>query len=153
MMVLRNYYGTVGDPGFETNIGELVDLAAELLPTDQYAPIMSINLAAHDKDPKRMADAAERLLSLGWPGYDDKVRHDVKEQVQKLADALKVDGKTDEAEALMTRLAESEARDVFIRLTWKGEADVDMSVAEPYGHARPPSSTTYRRPSSEGRSS
>jgi hypothetical protein len=133
MMVLRKYYGPVGDPGFETNIGELVDLAAELDPVDPYAPMMSINLAAHDKDPKRMAVAAERLLSLGRPGFDDKVRHDVKEQVKLLADALKVDGRNEEADDLMARLAESEARDVFIRLTWKGQADIDMSVAEPHG--------------------
>ena len=46
--------------------------------------MMSINLAIHDKDPRRMADAAERLLSLGWPGFDDKVRRDVKEQVKAL---------------------------------------------------------------------
>ena len=30
--------------------------------------MMSINLAQKTKDPKRMGDAVERLLSLGWPG-------------------------------------------------------------------------------------
>ncbi len=33
----------------------------------------------------------------------------------------------------MTRLAESEARDLYVKLTWKGEADIDLAVAEPYG--------------------
>jgi hypothetical protein len=133
MLILRNEYGTVGDPGFQTSVAELVDLATKNLPSDPYAPMMSINLATHDKDPKRMGEAAEQLLSLGWPGYDDKVRRDVKEQVKKMADALRVDNKSDEAEALMARLAESEARDVFLRLTWKGVSDIDMSVAEPLG--------------------
>jgi hypothetical protein len=133
MMVLRGYYGQVGDPGFQTNIGELVDLAANKVPGNFYPPLMSMKLAGHDKDPKRMADAAERLLSLGWPGYDDKIRRDVKEDVKQLADVLKVDGKGAEADSLMAQLAESEARDVFVKLTWKGEADIDISVAEPLG--------------------
>ncbi len=133
MMVIRKYYGQVGDPGYQTNIGELVDLAADKLPANIYPPMMSINLATHDKDPIRMANAAERLLSLGWPGRDDMIRRDVKEQVKQLAEALKVEGKNGEADVLMASLAESEGRDVFLRLTWKGEADIDMSVAEPLG--------------------
>ena len=133
MMILRNYYGTVGDPGYQTNIGELVDLACKTQPADGFAPLMSLKLAVHDKDPRRMADAADRLLSLGWPGYDDQVRRDVKADVNTLAESLKAEGKTQEADSLTTQLAESETRDVYIRLTWKGEADVDMSVAEPLG--------------------
>ncbi len=80
-----------------------------------------------------MGDAAERLLSLGWPGIDDKVRSDVKEQVKNLAEALRVENRPGEAETLMTRLAESEERDVYVKLTWKGEADIDLAVAEPLG--------------------
>ena len=133
MLVLRNFYDPIGDPGYETNIGELVDLAAEKVPANAIPPMMSINLATHDKDPKRMGDAADHLLSLGWPGIDDQIRSDVKQQVQKLADALRSDGRPEEAEALMARLAESETRDIYIKLTWKGEADIDMAVAEPLG--------------------
>ena len=136
MMILRGLYGPVGDPGYRASAGELVDLAAEKIPANAYPPMMSMKIAVHDKDAKRMSDAAERLLSLGWPGansLDDRVRGDVKEQVKQLADAIRAEGKDDEADALSARLADSEARDVFIRLTWKGKADVDMSVAEPLG--------------------
>jgi hypothetical protein len=134
MMVLRGYYGQVGDPGYQTNIAEMVDLAAQKAPGHWVPPMMSMKLAAHDKDPKRMAAASERLLSLGWPGIlDDRIHHDVKDDVKQLADALKSEGRLAEADALMAGLAESEARDVYLRLTWKGEADIDMSVAEPLG--------------------
>ena len=133
VMVLRNFYDSVGDPGYESNIGELVDMAAEKVPANAVPPMMSINLATKLKDPKRMGDAAERLLALGWPGIDDKIRSDVKEQVKNLADALRVDSRSEDAEALMNRLGESEARDVYVKLTWKGEADIDLAVAEPLG--------------------
>jgi hypothetical protein len=133
MLVLRGFYGPVGDPGYETNIGELVDLAAEKVPANAIPPMMSINLATHDKDPKRMAEAVDRLLSLGWPGIDDQFRRDAKEQVKALADALRIENRSEEADALMIRLADSESRDVYMKLTWKGEADVDLLVAEPLG--------------------
>ncbi len=133
VLVLRNFYEPVGDPGYETNIGELVDLAAEKVPANAVPPMMSINLASKKEDPKRMGDAAERLLALGWPGIDDQIRSDVKQQVKGLAETLRAAGRSEEAEALMTRLAESEARDVFVKLTWKGEADIDLAVAEPLG--------------------
>jgi hypothetical protein len=133
MLVLRKLYGTVGEPGFQTNIGELVDMASDQVPTNAWPIMMSVNLATHDKDPKRMADAAERLLAIGWPGYDDRVRRDLKDQVKYLADSLKTDGRAEEASSLMASLAESEVRDIFIKLTWKGEADIDLAVLEPLG--------------------
>ena len=34
---------------------------------------------------------------------------------------------------MLGRLPDSEARDLFIRLTWTGDADFDMAVAEPLG--------------------
>jgi len=133
MMVLRNIYGPIGAPGFQTNIGELVDLAAEKVPANAYPPMMSVNLANKTKDPKRMADAADRLLSLGWPGIDDKMRNDVAHQVELLDKALRDDGKSDEADLLTKKVDESKVRDVYVSLKWEGEADIDLAVEEPLG--------------------
>jgi len=133
MMVVRNFLGTIGDPKFETNVAELIDLAAEKIPANAIPPMMSVNLAAKTKDPKRMGDAAERLLALGWPGIDDRMRKDVAEQVNLLIKALKDEGRSDEADALAARLVASQARDVLVLLTWTGEADIDLSVDEPLG--------------------
>ena len=48
--------------------------------------MMSINLAQKTKDPKRMADVVERLLSLGWPGNDEYFRRDARKQAETLAE-------------------------------------------------------------------
>ncbi len=133
MMVVRDYYGKVGDPGFETEIGELVDMAAEKVPANAFPAMMSINLATKTKDPKRMGDAADSLLSLGWPGIDDQIRRDAEQQVKNLEKVLRDDGKPAEADALDARFAASEVRDVHAKLTWAGEADIDLIVAEPLG--------------------
>ena len=133
MMVVRNYSGPVGDPGYKITVGELVDLAAEKVPNNAIPPMMSVNLAGKTKDPKRMADAADRLLALGWPGFDEKIRSDLKTQVKLLEDALRDEGRTDEVESLSRSVAESEVRDVYISLKWAGEADLDLVVDEPLG--------------------
>lgn len=120
--------------------GPLLDLACELIPHRGEPNMMQINLAAMTKESKRMGDAIERLLSLGWLGrdvkgnlLDDKVRRDARAQAEQLAKSLKEEGKDAEADALTTRLPDAEARDLYVRLTWKGTADLDMTVAEPLG--------------------
>ena len=51
--------------------------------------VMSINLAQKTKDPDRMADAVDRLLSLGWPGQDEYFRIEAANQVDILAKTLR----------------------------------------------------------------
>ena len=131
MMAVRNFIGPVGRPGYETNIGELVDLAAQQVPTNAIPPMMSVNLAAKTKDPKRMAVAAEQILALGWPGIDDTLRRNLAEQVEGLVKALRDDARSDDAEALAQKVADSEGRDVYVALKWSGEGDLDLAVAEP----------------------
>jgi hypothetical protein len=94
---------------------------------------MSINLAQQIKDPVRMADAVERLLSLGWPGRDEYFRIEAADQVDRMVKQLRAENKNAEAELLQKKLEESSSRDLFVRLSWDGYADFDLSVDEPFG--------------------
>jgi hypothetical protein len=113
--------------------GALLDEAAAKIPHRTEPLKMSANLALRQKDPVRMADAVEKLLALGWPGEDDFVRTECRRVVELLAKSLREDGRTQEATTLQERLAGSEARDVYVRLTWDGYADFDLAVDEPLG--------------------
>jgi hypothetical protein len=102
--------------------------------------MMSIDLATKTKDPKRMGDAAEAILSLGWPNpgtghanVDEEMRRAVRTQVEALARSLREDGRSPEADALLARLASAMARDVYVRLSWEGKDDLDLLVDEPLG--------------------
>lgn len=119
--------------GYLDRVGPLLDQAADLVPHRAEPLIMSINLAQKTKDPKRMGDSVAKLLSLGWPGYDEAIRRDARKQVETLAKALREDGRGDDADALLARLPDAEARDLFIRLSWLGEADLDLIIDEPLG--------------------
>jgi hypothetical protein len=114
-------------------VGPLLDEAMPLVPHNFYPIVMSVNLALKTKDPVRMAHAVERLLSLGWPGQDDYFRQEIASQVDTLAKTLREDGKAQEADQLQANLAVSQARDVFVRLSWDGDADFDLVVDEPLG--------------------
>jgi hypothetical protein len=114
-------------------IGPLLDPAMEKVPHRIEPILMSMNLAEATKDPKRMADAAEKLLALGWPGNDDSIRGGTRRRVERLAKTLREEGRGDEADAMLAGLPGSEARDLFLRLTWTGDADFDLYVAEPLG--------------------
>ena len=119
--------------GYLDRVGELLDTASEMIPHRGEPILMSINLAKKQKDPKRMGDSIDRLLSLGWPMVDDTVRRDARKQAEQLAKVRKEEGRDEEADALIARLPESEARDLFIRLTWIGDADLDLAIDEPLG--------------------
>ncbi len=114
-------------------VGALLDEAVAKVPHRSEPLWMSILLAQKTKDPKRLGDSIDRLLSLGWPGNDDNVRAEARTQAEKLATTLREEQRTAEADALLARLPEAEARDVVIRLTWDGDADYDMIVQEPLG--------------------
>jgi uncharacterized protein YfaP (DUF2135 family) len=127
--------------GYYERVGPLLDETMTKVPHRWEPPVMSINLAQKSKDPSRMADAVERLLSLGWPGQDEYFRTESRSQVDTLAKSLREDGRDQEADALLAKLTASEARDLFVRLTWDGEADFDLIVEEPLG-----ATASYRTP-------
>lgn len=119
--------------GYYERVGALLDETMSLVPHRAQPIVMSINLAQKTTDPKRMADSIERLLSLGWPGEDEYFRIESRNQVEKLAKTLREANRDKEADALLEHLTASLARDVFVRLTWDGEADYDLAVHEPLG--------------------
>ncbi|MDR3637413.1 MAG: hypothetical protein P4L84_26650 [Isosphaeraceae bacterium] len=123
-------------------VGALLDKAYKLVPHQAPPMLMSLNLALKTKDPQRMSDAVEKVLGLGWPGLDERFRGQAHQGAESLARTLREDGRSAEASELLNRLTASEARDLFIRLTWLGDADLDLVVEEPEGV----STARYRTP-------
>jgi hypothetical protein len=113
--------------------GPLLDRATEMDPGFATPLLMSLTLAERTADPARMARAAERLLALGWPGTDASWRAEVRKRAEALAKRLREEGRDAEAKTLLDRVAAAEPRDVVLRLTWEGDADLDLAVEEPLG--------------------
>ena len=77
--------------GYFERVGALLDEAMPKIPHRFEPIVMSINLAQKTKDPVRMADSVERLLSLGWPGRDEYFRIEAGNQVDQLVKQLRAD--------------------------------------------------------------
>ncbi len=119
--------------GFTDRVGPLLDEAMEKVPHRAEPILMSMMLARKLHDPARMTVAIERLLSLGWPGQDEFFRAEARKQVALLAKSLKEEGRGADAGKLTAALPGSEARDLYVRLAWDGNADYDLIVEEPLG--------------------
>jgi hypothetical protein len=136
LMLLKKIYEVPlkkdGKP-FTITAGELFDEANRRVPTRPEPILLSINLAGQLKDPQRMGDAVEKLLSLGWPGVDEAWRADAEQQVKKLAIDLSEKDRDKEANELRARAREASTRDVFVRLSWIGDAGMELRVDEPLG--------------------
>ena len=132
-----NYLVSVADKlllkGYFERVGALLDEAAAKVAHRSEPLAMSILLAQKTKDPRRMAESIERLLALGWPGQDEYFRTWSRNQADLLAKSLREEGRGGEADALLAKVTNSEARDVYIRLSWDGDADFDLAVKEPLG--------------------
>lgn len=133
MLLLRNWFLPVGVDGYKANVSEILDRLILKVPHRMEPYMMNILMAERTKNPARMADAAEGLLSLGWPGQDDQVRLRVRSQCDALAKQLKDEGRAEEAQAMLDRVAGARSRDLVIILKWKGIADLELMVDEPLG--------------------
>ena len=136
-LLAHNYYeievpSGIGGPG-KIRLVDLLDQAMKAAPTKPHPILMSLVLAERQKDPKRMGDSAETLLSLDWPGVDGAWRIEIPKRVSALAKTLRDDGRVAEAKALVDRLPGLDARDVVIRLTWDRGGILDLVVDEPLG--------------------
>ena len=113
--------------------GALLDAAADKAP-GRYEPIvLSIILAEKNLDGDRMAAAIERLFRLGWPDVDAIWRDNGRMRARALAKRLEAAGRPVEAAELIRRVEAAEPRDLYIRLTWTGNAGLDLAVTEPLG--------------------
>ncbi len=130
-LALRKYdeFDLPGRP--RLRLAEILDLAMDAAPNRPEPILMSMAQAERLRDGKRFGDAMDRLLSLGWPGVDEIWRVGAHQRAVELARGLREDDKTSEADALLARLPEIEARDVVLRLTWSGNAGFDLVVEDP----------------------
>jgi hypothetical protein len=107
--------------------------AAEASPDHPQAYVDALQYANEAKDAAGVAWAAENLLSRDWPALNAELHAKAKLAVEKMSARLAQDGKAQQAATLAQVLTTSQRRDLVIRLTWQGNADYDLEVAEPIG--------------------
>jgi len=107
--------------------------AAALEPNVPYPYEQALTYAAQLKDGDAMEWASGNLMRRDWPMNNQDLQNKAKDKVASLAKSLDSDNNKPAADKLRSALAKQRERDLVIRLTWQGEADLDLKVLEPNG--------------------
>jgi hypothetical protein len=107
--------------------------AALLEPGLSQAYEEALGYAELARDPKAMQWAASNLLARDWPVENKQLHDRALQKIDALVKLLNQQGRKDEAERLTDALASTARRDLVIKLSWQGDADLDLHVLEPTG--------------------
>jgi tetratricopeptide (TPR) repeat protein len=111
----------------------LTRLAAEQNPELPHPYLFALQLASKAKDVPTVRWAAMELLRRDWPIQCAELHATAQRTLEDLAEALRKEGRAQDAETLALPAAQIQRRDLVIRLLWTGNADLDLEISEPSG--------------------
>ncbi len=119
--------------GLEKRALTLLQDLVQLNPfrTEPIALAMQIARKANDRDALRWSSLAG--LQQAWQAEQSGFAEEARRTAQTLVLTLEQDGLHDEAESLRHEIAQARQRDCEVKITWSGEADLDLVVQEPGG--------------------
>ena len=94
---------------------------------------MGLRIAQRLNDLEGLTWACQGVLSQAWPQHLQAVADEARLVARATHAQLIEEGRKDEAAAFNKTLEKSAAHDVIIRVTWTGDADIDLAVEEPSG--------------------
>ena len=93
----------------------------------------SLDLAAETHDVWTVTWAATRILSQAWIGVHEELHKKARSRTAEVERWLRAEGRAKEADDLVELVRQADSRDLVIRITWQGDADIDLKVLEPLG--------------------
>jgi tetratricopeptide (TPR) repeat protein len=107
--------------------------ASLLEPNTPWAYSEALLYAELAQDGKAMEWAAGNLVKQEWPVQNKELHEKAALSVKTLRDALEKSDKRDDARHLVDAVQGQKRRDLTIKASWQGEADLDLKVQEPSG--------------------
>jgi hypothetical protein len=106
---------------------------AKIEPLRSEAYALGLRAAEQCKDTSGIRWATVGILSQAWPKEMAEIELTASRMAKATLEQLAKDGKTAERDAFLKQLQEAVVRDCVVRVSWTGNADVDVSVEEPSG--------------------
>jgi hypothetical protein len=107
--------------------------ASDLEPTRPEGYVLGLRLARELKDYAATQWAATGVLQSAWNKDYEQLHQEAEDAALNAERALRASGKGSQADALRDAMARARIHDLFVRLQWSGDADLDLSVQEPLG--------------------
>ncbi len=131
--------------GLDQRALQIYRQAAQLDPRRPEPYLAALQSAQKLGDLQAKQWASLGVLQQAWPKEHIEVWNTARRVAQSVLEELRSAGKTKEAQEFEKAMRAAMARDVLIRVSWTGNADVDLLVEEPSG-----SICSARNPRSSG---
>jgi len=112
---------------------KLYQQVAASSPTRPQPYIQGLALAQRLDDIKGIQWACVGLLRQSWPQDQQDIGENAFRVAKATYERLLAEGRKDEAASFDKSVRTALQRDCLVRVTWTGEADIDISVEEPSG--------------------
>lgn len=107
--------------------------SSDLEPTRPEAYVLGLRLARELKDYSAVQWAAAGVLRSAWGKDYEKLHREAEDGALEAERALRAVGRETQADALRQSMAEARIHDLYLRLQWSGDGDLDLAVEEPSG--------------------
>lgn len=107
--------------------------ASDLAPWRPEPYVMGLRLAREAKDPAAIEWAAVGILTQAWVRDHEALTQQAIGAVVEGEQLLEKAGNKERLKQFQQRIALAKQRDLVLKLTWNGDADLDLSVTEPLG--------------------
>jgi hypothetical protein len=123
----------MGEIGLERRALSLFREVSSSAPHRHEPYVLGLAAAQRLGDREGTKWACLGILNQAWPKEQRPIQENASRVARALLLEMQQEGKIDEAKEFELALAEAQARDVRIVVTWTGEADLDLMVEEPSG--------------------
>jgi hypothetical protein len=111
----------------------LYQQVAKIEPLRSEAYALGLRAAERCEDVAGIRWATLGILSQAWPTELAEIELTASRIAKATLEQLAKEGNTEERDAYLKQLQEAVVRDCVVRVSWTGDADVDVSVEEPSG--------------------
>jgi len=130
LLLIAKYLSHIG---IDSRAVEVYRQVIKVSPLEHEAYALGLRAAQRAKDTAGIRWATVGVLSHDLPREQQVVSDTARRVAKSVLEDLKNSGQTSEYNAYYQRLEQALARDVVIKATWSGDADVDLIVEEPGG--------------------
>jgi hypothetical protein len=123
----------MGLPRLQKRALKLFHEVARIEPVRPEPYIYGMKLGQQINDVEAIQWATLGVLSQAWPNDKADVLQSAYRAANATLEQLKSENRTKEAAAFQAAVDKALVRDCFVKVTWTGDADIDLMVEEPAG--------------------
>ena len=119
--------------GFNERALAMYQQASRFSPARPEPYLRGLQIARDLNDAKGVEWGASGVLTNVWQSGYEAQHREAENIAAVVGESLRKAGRSSEADMLKASVAAAHHRDLMLKLTWTGDADLDLSVEEPNG--------------------